>query len=266
MNSLSLPIACANESDATTPSPTVPDIADPPDNHIVVRDAHLNNLKHVDVSLPRGVLVTITGVSGSGKSSLAIGTIRGEVQRRYLESVAPFARRLIADAVDPKVASIDGLPPTAALEQSKTSGGARSTVGTFSTLSNSVRLLYSRCGDYEEGVRERNGGRLDSDAFLPNTAAGMCPQCQGTGVVHRPVESTMVPDPSKSIEEGAIEAWPGAWAGKNFHDILEALGIDMNSPWKDLPAHVREWILFTDELPVVEIHPVREAHQVQRTY
>lgn len=243
-----------------------PDASQQVPDSIVVRDAHLNNLKHVDVQMPRGALVAVTGVSGSGKSSLAFGTIHGEAQRRYLESVAPFARRLIAGAVDPKVGSIDGLPPTVALEQSKTSGGARSTVGTFSTLSNSVRLLYSRCGDYEEGVRERNGGRLDSDSFSPNTAVGMCPQCQGTGVVHRPVESTMVPDPSKSIEEGAIEAWPGAWAGKNFHDILEALGIDMDSPWRDLPADVREWILFTDERPVVEIHPIREAHQVQRTY
>ncbi|AWB84579.1 excinuclease ABC subunit UvrA [Corynebacterium liangguodongii] len=236
------------------------------DTSIIVRDAHLNNLKHVDVTLPRGKLVAVTGMSGSGKSSLAFGTIHGEAQRRYLESVAPFARRLIAGAVDPKVGNIDGLPPTVALEQSRTSGGARSTVGTFSTLSNSVRLLYSRCGDYAEGVRERNGGRLDSDAFSPNTTVGMCPNCQGTGVVHRPTEETMIPDPSKSIEEGAIEAWPGAWAGKNFHDIVEALGFDMNTPWRDLPEKDRQWLLFTDERPVVDIYPVRGADQVQLSY
>ena len=111
---------------------------------ISVHDAHLRNLRHVDVELPRNALVAVTGVSGSGKSSLAFGTIHGEAQRRYLESVAPFARRLIAGAVDPKVARIEGLPPTVALEQNRAGGGARSTVGTFSTVSNSVRLLYSR--------------------------------------------------------------------------------------------------------------------------
>ncbi|MCT2023634.1 excinuclease ABC subunit UvrA [Corynebacterium sanguinis] len=235
-------------------------------NSIAVHDAHLNNLRHVDVSLPRNTVVAVTGVSGSGKSSLAFGTIHAEAQRRYLESVAPFARRLIAGAVDPKVGNIEGLPPTVALEQSKTSGGARSTVGTFSTLSNSVRLLYSRCGDYAEGVRERNGGRLDSDAFSPNTTAGMCPKCQGTGVVHRPVEDTMVSDPSKSINEGAIEAWPGAWAGKNFLAILDALDFDLDSPWRELEQKDRDWILFTDERPVVTIYPVRGADQVQKTY
>ncbi|EJZ81246.1 ATP-binding cassette domain-containing protein [Corynebacterium otitidis] len=233
---------------------------------IRARDAHLHNLKHVDVDLPRGRLVAVTGVSGSGKSSLAFGTLHGEAQRRYLESVAPFARRLIAGAVDPKVGSVEGLPPSVALEQSRSGGSARSTVGTFSTLSNAVRLLYSRCGDYEPGVRERNGGRLDSDSFSPNTAVGMCPDCQGTGVVHTPVEETMVPDPDLSIEEGAIQAWPGAWAGKNFHDILEALGVPMTTPWRELPQEQRDWILFTDERPVVEIKPIRGADQVQRTY
>lgn len=162
--------------------------------------------------------------------------------------------------------NIEGLPPTVALEQSKTSGGARSIVGTFSTLSSSVRLLYSRCGDYAEGVRERNGGRLDSDAFSPNTTAGMCPKCQGTGVVHRPVESTMVPDPSKSINEGAIAAWPGAWAGKNFLAILDALDVNLDSPWQDLDQKDRDWILFTDERPMVTISPVRGADQIRKTY
>ncbi|MGO2516694.1 MAG: excinuclease ABC subunit A, partial [Corynebacterium variabile] len=232
---------------------------------ISVHDAHLRNLRHVDVELPRNALVAVTGVSGSGKSSLAFGTIHGEAQRRYLESVAPFARRLIAGAVDPKVARIEGLPPTVALEQNRAGGGARSTVGTFSTVSNSVRLLYSRCGYYPAELRDRVG-RLDSDHFSPNTAAGMCPTCQGTGTVHAPTEQSMVPDPSLSIDEGAIAAWPGAWLGKNFHDILVTLGYRTDLPWHELPQTERDWILFTDDKPVVTVHPVRGADQIQRTY
>ncbi|GAA0202168.1 excinuclease ABC subunit UvrA [Corynebacterium riegelii] len=225
---------------------------------IQVRDAHLHNLRNVDVDIPRGTLVAVTGVSGSGKSSLAFGTIHGEGQRRYLESVAPFARRLIGSAVDPQVGSVEGLPPTVALEQSTSGGGARSTVGTVSALSNSIRLLYSRAGDNPKG--------LYSDSFSPNTPEGMCPTCQGTGVVHEPTEASMVPDPTLSIEDGAIQAWPGAWAGKNFHDILQTLGYDLDSPWQDLSKKDRDWILFTDERPVVTVKPVRGADQIQRNY
>ena len=229
-----------------------------PETGIEVRDAHLHNLRNVDVDIPRGTLVAVTGVSGSGKSSLAFGTIHGEGQRRYLESVAPFARRLIGSAVDPQVGSVEGLPPTVALEQSTSGGGARSTVGTVSALSNSIRLLYSRAGDNPKG--------LYSDSFSPNTPEGMCPTCQGTGVVHEPTEASMVPDPTLSIEDGAIQAWPGAWAGKNFHDILATLGYDLDSPWQDLPKEDREWILFTDERPVVTVKPLRGEDQIQRNY
>ena len=225
---------------------------------IKVRDAHLHNLRNVDVDMPRGKLVAVTGVSGSGKSSLAFGTIHGEGQRRYLESVAPFARRLISSAVDPQVSQVEGLPPTVALQQSTSGGGARSTVGTVSALSNSVRLLYSRAGDNPEG--------LYSDSFSPNTPEGMCPQCHGTGVVHEPTEESMVPDPTLSIEKGAIQAWPGAWAGKNFHDILMNLGYDLDSPWQDLPQEDRDWILFTEERPVVTVKPLRDKDQIQRNY
>ena len=241
------------------------DSTHPDSGMIRVHDAHLRNLRHVDVELPRDCLVAITGVSGSGKSSLAFGTIHGEAQRRYLESVAPFARRLIAGAVDPKVARVEGLPPSVALEQARSAGGARSTVGTFSTVSNSVRLLFSRCGEYPDALVDRVG-RLGSDHFSPNTAAGMCPTCQGTGTVHAPTEASMVPDASLSIDDGAIAAWPGAWLGKNFHDILVTLGYDTDVPWSQLSREDRDWILFTEDKPVVTVHPVRGAHQIQRTY
>lgn len=228
---------------------------------ISIRGARLHNLRNVDVHLPRHQLVAITGVSGSGKSSLAFGTIHGEAQRRYFESVAPFARRLIGSATNPQVESVDGLPPSVALEQSTSAGGARSTVGTVSTMSNTVRLLYSRTGAYPAGL-----GHLDSDHFSPNTTAGMCPTCQGTGTTYEPTEQSMVPDDRLSINEGAIKAWPGAWAGKNFRDILDTLGIPMDTPWRELDAETREWILFTDERPVVTVHPTRRADQVEKQY
>ncbi|APT88209.1 excinuclease ABC subunit A [Corynebacterium frankenforstense DSM 45800] len=228
---------------------------------IHVRGAHLHNLAGVDVDVPRGQLVAVTGISGSGKSSLAFGTVHGEAQRRYFESVAPFARRLIGSATDPQVEAVEGLPPSVALQQNTSAGGARSTVGTVSTMSNTVRLLYSRVGDYPAGLT-----RLDSDHFSPNTAVGMCPDCQGTGVRYEPTEASMVPDPSLSINDGAIKAWPGAWAGKNFRDILDTLGMPMDTPWRDIDQATRDWILFTDETPVVTVTPDRRADQVEKQY
>ncbi|WEV29396.1 excinuclease ABC subunit UvrA [Streptomyces sp. 71268] len=231
------------------------------DSFVRVRGAREHNLRGVDVDIPRDALVVFTGVSGSGKSSLAFATVYAEAQRRYFESVAPYARRLIHQVGAPKVEEISGLPPAVALEQRRSAPTTRSSVGTVTTLSNSLRMLFSRAGSYPEGVE-----RLDSDAFSPNTAAGACPECHGLGRVHRVTEESLVPDPDLSIREGAIAAWPGAWQGKNLRDILAALGHDVDRPWRELPAEDREWILFTDEQPVVTVHPVRDADRVQRPY
>lgn len=236
--------------------------APPPTGFVRVRGARENNLRDVDVDVPRDALVVFTGVSGSGKSSLAFGTIYAEAQRRYFESVAPYARRLIAQLGAPKVADVTGLPPAVALQQRHGAPTSRSTVGTVTTLSNSLRMLFSRAGTYPPGTTQR----LDSDAFSPNTAAGACPECHGLGTVYRVSESSLVPDPSLSIREGAIAAWPGAWYGKNLRDILETLGYDIESPWRDLPHAHRDWMLFTDEQPVVTVHPMREAGRVQGPY
>ncbi|GHF08454.1 excinuclease ABC subunit A [Streptomyces spiralis] len=233
----------------------------PHDPYVRVRGAREHNLKGVDVDVPRDALAVFTGVSGSGKSSLAFGTIYAEAQRRYFESVAPYARRLIHQVGAPKVGEISGLPPAVSLEQRRSTPTSRSSVGTVTNLSNSLRMLFSRAGDYPQGAE-----RLDSDAFSPNTAAGACPECHGLGRVHRTEEDLLVPDPSLSIREGAIAAWPGAWQGKNLRDILDALGYDVDRPWRELPAEQREWILFTDEQPVVTVHPVREADRIQRPY
>ncbi|MEC4017881.1 excinuclease ABC subunit UvrA [Streptomyces sp. H27-D2] len=227
-----------------------------------VRGAREHNLRDVDVDIPRDSLVVFTGVSGSGKSSLAFGTLYAEAQRRYFESVAPYARRLIHQVGAPRVEEITGLPPAVALEQRRSVPTSRSSVGTVTTLSNSLRMLFSRAGDYPVGTAER----LDSDSFSPNTAIGACPECHGLGRVHRVTEDSLVPDPTLSIREGAIAAWPGAWQGKNLRDILAALGHDIDRPWRELPPEARDWMLFTDEQPVVTVHPVRDANRIQRPY
>ncbi|MEU2052380.1 excinuclease ABC subunit UvrA [Streptomyces bungoensis] len=233
----------------------------PHDPFVRVRGAREHNLKGVDVDVPRDVLAVFTGVSGSGKSSLAFGTVYAEAQRRYFESVAPYARRLIHQVGAPKVGEITGLPPAVSLQQRRAAPTARSSVGTVTNLSNSLRMLFSRAGDYPPGAE-----RLDSDAFSPNTAAGACPSCHGLGRVHTTTEELLVPDPALSVREGAIAAWPGAWQGKNLRDILDTLGYDVDRPWRELPAEQREWILFTDEQPVVTVHPVRDADRIQRPY
>ncbi|WP_378827009.1 ATP-binding cassette domain-containing protein [Nocardia sp. NPDC058379] len=223
--------------------------------------------------MPRNALVVFTGVSGSGKSSLAFGTLYAESQRRYLESVAPYARRLLHQVEAPDVDDVTGLPPTVALAQRRSSPSSRSTVGTVTAISNSMRLLMSREGDYPEGPARTGPGhypagtnRLYSDAFSPNTVEGACPRCHGQGVVHEATEASMVPDPSLSIRDGAIASWPGAWQGKNLRDVLAALGYDIDRPWRQLSPQAREWILFTDEKPVVTVEPEREPHRIHRPY
>jgi excinuclease ABC subunit A len=215
-----------------------------------VRGARQNNLKNVDADIPRDAFVVFTGISGSGKSSLAFGTLYAEAQRRYLESVAPYARRLIDQAGVPEVDSIDGLPPAVALQQQRSSPNARSSVGSVTTLSSLVRMLYSRAGEYP-----RNQPMLYAEDFSPNTVEGACPTCHGLGRVYDATEKTMVPDPSLTIRERAIAAWPPAWHGQNLRDILVSLGYDIDTPWRDLPKKDRDWILFTDEQPTVPVYP-----------
>jgi len=224
-----------------------------------VRGAREHNLKNVDVDIPRDALVVFTGVSGSGKSSLAFSTIYAEAQRRYLESVSPYARRLFHQMEVPEVDEIEGLPPAVALQQQRGSPTTRSSVGSVTTLSNLLRMLYSRAGDYPPGQPH-----LDAESFSPNTPEGACPRCHGLGRIHEVTEASMVPDPSKTIRQRAIAAWPTAWGGQNLRDILISLGIDVDTPWRDLPKKVRNWILFTDEQPQVPVYPGWSHDEIQR--
>jgi excinuclease ABC subunit A len=214
-----------------------------------VRGAREHNLKNVDVDIPRDALVVFTGVSGSGKSSLAFGTLYAEAQRRYLESVSPYARRLFHQLTVPEVDSIDGLPPAVALQQQRGSPTTRSSVGSVTTLSNLLRMLYSRAGDYPAGQP-----LLYAESFSQNTAEGACPKCHGLGRIYEVTEKSMVPDDSLTIRERAVAAWPVAWQGQNLRDILVTLGYDVDKSWRDLPKKDRHWILFTDEQPTVPVY------------
>ncbi|NVO30354.1 excinuclease ABC subunit UvrA [Hymenobacter lapidiphilus] len=226
---------------------------------VQVRGAREHNLKNVDVDVPRDALVVFTGVSGSGKSSLAFGTLYAEAQRRYLESVSPYARRLFHQMAVPEVDSIEGLPPAVALQQQRGTPTTRSSVGSVTTLSNLVRMLYSRAGDYPKGQ-----GIIYAEAFSANTPEGACPTCHGLGRVYEVTEQSMVPDPTLTIRERAIAAWPQAWGGQNQRDILVTLGYDVDTPWQELPQKDRNWILFTDEQPVVPVYPGLSPEQTRR--
>ena len=224
-----------------------------------VRGAREHNLKNIDVVIPRDSLVVFTGVSGSGKSSLAFGTLYAEAQRRYLESVSPYARRLFHQMAVPEVDEIDGLPPAVALQQQRGSPTTRSSVGSVTTLSNLLRMLYSRAGDYPRGQP-----LLYAESFSPNTPQGACPKCHGLGRIYEVTEKSMVPDDSLTIRERAIAAWPTAWGGQNQRDILVSMGIDVDRPWRELPKKQRDWILFTDEQPVVPVYPGLTPEQTRR--
>jgi excinuclease ABC subunit A len=230
-----------------------------PAGFVAVRGAREHNLKNIDVTIPRDALVVFTGVSGSGKSSLAFGTLYAEAQRRYLDSVAPYARRLIQQVGVPDVDAIDGLPPAVALQQHRGTPTTRSSVGSVTTISNSLRLLYSRAGTYPP-----RQSHLDAEAFSPNTPAGACPRCHGLGRVYEATEHSMVPDDSLSIRERAIAAWPTAWHGQNLRDILVTLGHDVDRPWRELPKKTRDWLLFTDEQPTVPVYAGYTPDEVRR--
>ncbi|XCY77770.1 excinuclease ABC subunit UvrA [Pseudomonas sp. CBR-F] len=214
-----------------------------------VRGAREHNLRNVDVDIPRDALVVFTGVSGSGKSSLAFSTVYAEAQRRYFESVAPYARRLIDQVGVPDVDAIEGLPPAVALQQQRGTPSTRSSVGSVTTLSSLIRMLYSRAGSYPAGQP-----MLYAEDFSPNLPQGACPQCHGLGRVYEVTEALMVPDPSLTIRQRAVASWPLAWQGQNQRDILVTLGYDVDIPWRDLPKKQRDWILFTEETPTVPVY------------
>ena len=241
--------ASRTPEDTTPPAAASFTVAPDQAGFVRVRGAREHNLKDVDVDIPRDALVVFTGVSGSGKSSLAFSTLYAEAQRRYFESVAPYARRLIDQVGVPNVDSIEGLPPAVALQQQRGTPSTRSSVGSVTTLSSLIRMLYSRAGNYPPGQP-----MLYAEDFSPNLPQGACPECHGLGRVYEVPEELMVPDDSLTIRQRAIASWPPAWQGQNQRDILVTLGYDVDVPWRELPKKQRDWILFTEEQPTAPVY------------
>ncbi|MGY0035987.1 hypothetical protein [Pedobacter sp. NJ-S-72] len=125
-------------------------------------------------------------------------------------------------------------------------------------MSNLIRMLYSRAGDYPAGQ-----SIIYAEAFSSNTPEGACPECHGLGRVYEVTEKSMVPDDSLTIRERAIAAWPTAWLGQNFRDILTTLGYNVDIPWRDLPQKQRDWILFTEEKPIAPVYAGFSPEQVK---
>ncbi|WP_370465801.1 excinuclease ABC subunit UvrA [Nocardia sp. GTS18] len=207
------------QASGTTGSTPAPDA-------IEVRGAHVHNLKNIDVSVPLGKLVAVAGVSGSGKSSLALGVLYAEGSRRYLEALSTYTRRRLTQAAHAAVDSVEHVPAALALRQRPGIPGVRSTFGTSTELLNSLRLIFSRLGHH----RCPNGHRLEptmdvaldrpltcpvcGTVFGPPSAEsfafnseGACPRCAGTGTVREVDDDALVPDPSRSIDEGAVLPW-----------------------------------------------------------
>gem|GEM_PF-3487631 len=144
---------------------------------------------------------------------------------------------------------MDGLPPAVALQQQRGSPTTRSSVGSVTTLTNLLRMLYSRAGDYP-----RSQPLLYAESFSPNMPEGACPNCHGIGRLHDVSERSMVADDELTIRDRAVAAWPTAWQGQNLRDILVTLGYDVDKPWRELPKKDRDWILFTDDQPTVPVY------------
>ena len=219
---------------------------------IVIRGARVHNLKNIDVDIPLGKIVAISGVSGSGKSSLALGVLYSEGSRRYLDALSTYTRRRISQSQKAQVDMIQYVPAALALHQRPNIPNIRSTFGTSTELLNSLRLLYSRCGNYfcpnghmqeatlnvarelpikcPECGEEFYGLGAEEYAF---NSDGACPACSGTGFV-RDIDSAMlVPDETKTLEEGAVAAWNQFGISWMYH-VAGELGVRVDVPFMDL--------------------------------
>ena len=237
---------------------------------IEVRGARVHNLKNVDVDVPLGELVGVAGVSGSGKSSLALGVLYAEGSRRYLEALSTYTRRRLTQASRVQVDEVLHVPAALALHQRPAVPGIRSTFGTMTELLNSLRLLFSRlashvcphCGARNEPTLNVAAGlpivcaNCGKDFHAPGAeslafnSAGACPACAGTGIVREVNRAALVPDESKSIDEGAVLPW-GSLMWDLMKQVAGAMGVRTDVPFKDLTPKERD-IVFNG--PAVKKH------------
>ena len=237
---------------------------------IEVRGARVHNLKNVDVDVPLGELVGVAGVSGSGKSSLALGVLYAEGSRRYLEALSTYTRRRLTQASRAQVDEVLHVPAALALHQRPAVPGIRSTFGTMTELLNSLRLLFSRLASHVcPHCGARNEPTLNVAAGLPIVcancgkefhapgaeslafnSAGACPACAGTGIVREVNRAALVTDESKSIDEGAVLPW-GSLMWDLMKQVAGAMGVRTDVPFKDLTPKERD-IVFNG--PAVKKH------------
>ena len=237
---------------------------------IEVRGARVHSLKNVDVDMPLGELVGVAGVSGSGKSSLALGVLYAEGSRRYLEALSTYTRRRLTQASRAQVDEVLHVPAALALHQRPAVPGIRSTFGTMTELLNSLRLLFSRlashvcphCGTRNEPTLNVAAGlpivcaNCGKDFHAPGAeslafnSAGACPACAGTGIVREVNRAALVPDESKSIDEGAVLPW-GSLMWDLMKQVAGAMGVRTDVPFKDLTPKERD-IVFNG--PAVKKH------------
>ena len=237
---------------------------------IEVRGARVHNLKNVDVDVPLGELVGVAGVSGSGKSSLALGVLYAEGSRRYLEALSTYTRRRLTQASRAQVDEVLHVPAALALHQRPAVPGIRSTFGTMTELLNSLRLLFSRlashvcphCGARNEPTLNVAAGlpivcaNCGKDFHAPGAeslafnSAGACPACAGAGIVRKVNRAALVPDESKSIDEGAVLPW-GSLMWDLMKQVAGAMGVRTDVPFKDLTPKERD-IVFNG--PAVKKH------------
>ncbi len=244
-------------------------------DRIEVRGARVHNLKNVDVDIPLGCLVGIAGVSGSGKSSLALRTLYAEGSRRYLDALSTYTRRRISQAARATVDEVLHVPAALALRQRPGVGGVHSTFGTSTELLNYLRLMFSRlgshrcprCGAYAEPSmavalmqpitcascgEEFYGPGAEDLAF---NSGGACPTCGGTGVVRTVDESALVPDETISIDDGAVLPW-GSLMWDLMKQVCAAMGVRTDVPFNQLTPEERE-IVFHG--PMVKKHILYKA-------
>lgn len=237
---------------------------------IEVRGARVHNLKNIDIDIPLGELVGVAGVSGSGKSSLALGVLYAEGSRRYLEALSTYTRRRLTQASRAQVDEVLHVPAALALRQRPTVPGIRSTFGTMTELLNSLRLLFSRVASHVcPHCGARNESTLNVAAGLPITcagcgkefhapgaeslafnSAGACPTCSGTGIVREVNRAALVPDESKSIDDGAVLPW-GSLMWDLMKQVCGAMGVRTNVPFSELTPEERD-IVFNG--PAVKKH------------
>jgi excinuclease ABC subunit A len=218
------------------------------DRSIVIRGAREHNLQGFDLAIPRGRLTVITGVSGSGKSSLAFDTVFREGQRRFLELMPSYARQFAGGFRKPQVDSIEGLGPALAVGQRASFSNPRSTVGTLTEVWDLLRLLYARLGEGPVDVKPTRG------LFAFNGGEGACPVCQGLGLEDRLDPDLLVADPTKSLREGALTvSTPNGYLMYSqvtlpvLDSVLRAHGGSVDTPWRELTDEVRKVVLYGSE-------------------